>query len=73
MTVKQWVILAGSVVAVLLLAVAILLGVIVAQNARAADQDRSDRARETCEELIGPMTNDNLDEYAECADRLLNR
>lgn len=70
-TMKRWVIGGGVVLAALLLAIAILLAVLVSQNAADATQEKYDRARETCEELIGPPSSDNLDEYSECAERLL--
>jgi uncharacterized membrane protein len=73
MTLKRWVIVGGSVLAALMLATVILLIVLVAQNNQASERERYDRAREYCEELLGPVTADNLDEYAECADRTLNR
>lgn len=69
---KRLLVIGGSALAALLLAVVILLAVLVGQNARAADQERYDRARERCEELLGPMSEDNLDEYAACAERLLH-
>lgn len=65
------VLIVGSVVAGLLVAVVVLLGVLIWQNDRAAKQERYDRARETCEELIGRPSADNLDDFAACADRLL--
>jgi hypothetical protein len=73
MTVKRWVILGGAVLAALLVATIVLLLVVVGQNNQAAERERYDRARETCESQIGPLTEDNLDEYTACADRLLNR
>jgi hypothetical protein len=73
MTMKRWMLVGGSVLAALLLAAIVLLSVLVIQNNAAAERERYDRARETCEELLGPATKDNLDEYVECGDRLLDR
>lgn len=73
MNLKRLVIVVGSVLSVLLAAVVVLLIVLVGQNNEAAERERYERARVYCEDLLGPATRDNLDEYIECADRALNR
>lgn len=69
---KRWIIAGTSVLAALLIAVVILLAVVIGQNNRAAEQARYDRARETCERELGPMTETNLDAWIACGNRLLD-
>lgn len=68
---RKWIIAGGATLAGLLVVVIVLLGVLIGQNSAAATRERYDRARETCEAEIGRPSMDNLDEYAECAERLL--
>lgn len=70
---SRTVVIAGASVAALLVAIVILLSVLVIQNARAAEAARYERARLICESTIGAPSMDNLDEYAECSNRLLDR
>jgi uncharacterized integral membrane protein len=68
---KKWLIVGGSVLVGLLLAIVVLLAVLIGQNADAAEKARWERAREICTEQLGPVTDDNLEAHGECASIML--